>query len=258
MKQFSLYQPGDSLIHRLDPLSKILYILTVVVFSFVIPLPIPALITLFCSGILLLVGRVLPKVIPLMMYSGFVLASVMIIQGLYMAENKTPVMVAGPLVFYSEGITYALRLCLRVLNLLGAFAVLVLTTKPADLIENLINKGLSPQVGYVFASILQIIPQLAVKAGMILDAQRCRGLETEGNLGVRVKAFLPIIGPVVINSLLDTQERAMALEVRGFNRRGPRTYLKEYRPSVYEMTIQWGLILVMAVALIWRIIRWHQ
>ena len=49
----------------------------------------------------------------------------------------------------------------------------------------------------------------------ITDAQRSRGLETEGSLLTRAKAFLPLISPVVMSSLINTRERAVALEVRG-------------------------------------------
>lgn len=45
----------------------------------------------------------------------------------------------------------------------------------------------------------------------IMDAQRSRGLETEGNLITRAKSFLPLISPVVMSSLINTRERAIAL-----------------------------------------------
>ena len=45
-------------------------------------------------------------------------------------------------------------------------------------------------------------------------------METEGNLLVRIKAFLPLISPVVMSALTATRERAIALEVRGFGAKG--------------------------------------
>lgn len=256
MKQFSLYQPRDSLIHKLDPVDKILYVFSAVAVSFIVGEQIAVLVCLLFSGIILLIGRVLPKVIPLIMYSMFVLLSVIVIQGLYMAENESPLLVIGPLVFYKEGISYALGLCLRVVNVLCAFAVLVLTSKPSDLIESLVNKGLSPRIGYVLSSVLQMIPQMAAAAETIMDAQRSRGMEIDGKLSVRMKAFFPLIGPVVINSLMDTKERALALEVRGFNHRGPRTFLKEQTHAVYETVIQSGLLLFIIFTIGWRIVQW--
>ena len=58
----------------------------------------------------------------------------------------------------------------------------------------------------------------------ITDAQRSRGMETEGNLLVRIKAFLPLISPVVMSALTATRERAIALEVRGFGVKGTKTW----------------------------------
>ena len=61
----------------------------------------------------------------------------------------------------------------------------------------------------------------------IVDAQRSRGMETEGNLLVRMKAFLPLISPVVMSALINTRERAIALEVRGFGRKNKKTILSD-------------------------------
>ena len=107
----------------------------------------------------------------------------------------------GPLKFYREGMMYALRISCNVLNMLLAFAVFVLTTKPTELVEDLEQAGFSPKIGYVISSVFQIVPQMSGTMNTIMDAQRSRGLETEGNLITRAKSFLPLISPVVMSSL---------------------------------------------------------
>lgn len=82
-----------------------------------------------------------------------------------------------------------------------------------------------------------------------MDAQRSRGLETEGNLWTRLKAFLPLIGPVVMSSLLETRERAMALEVRGFSASGKKTFLYERESSTLDRVLQWTLIVVLILSI---------
>ena len=52
------------------------------------------------------------------------------------------------------------------------------------------NVGFSPRFGYIVTSVFQIIPQMMGTMNTIMDAQRSRGLETEGNLRTRAKAFL--------------------------------------------------------------------
>ena len=129
----------------------------------------------------------------------------------------------------------------------------ILTTKPDDLVESLIQKGMSPKIGYVFLSVLQIIPQMMSMTGKITDAQRSRGMETEGNLLTRVKSFIPLLGPVVLNSLNDTRERAIALEIRGFSFNGQKTFLNETFDYKNGFLLKIVLIIVLIAAIFWRI-----
>ncbi len=256
MNIISLYQPRQSFIHQIDPISKILYICAAIAVPLIIPTIWMAWSCLLWSAVLLLMGKVFQKVIPLMGFSIVILLSIIVIQGLFMAENKIPLFSLGPMIFYKEGLGFAFGLVLRVLNIISAFAILVLTTKPSDLIESLVRKGLSPKIGYVLSSVLQIIPQMSATMGTIMDAQRSRGMETEGQLTVRLKAFLPLIGPVVMNSLINTRERAMALEVRGFTSSVRKTFLNEELKASYSKTIRWGMIVVILTAIVWRIAGW--
>ena len=62
------------------------------------------------------------------------------------------------------------------------------------------------------------------RAGQITAAQRARGLDTEG-IWRRVRGIVPIVGPVILASIAEVEERTMALEARGFTRPGRRTLL---------------------------------
>lgn len=255
MKSISLYEERDSFVHDIDPITKLFYIL----FAILIPIIIPIFtIYLICLGIslaLLMAARVFRKTIPVFGFAFLVLITVFIIQGMFNPENETVLFHLGPLSMYKEGLLYALMLSLKVINIIGSFMILVLTTKPSDLVESLVRKGMSPRIGYVISSVFQIIPEMMATMGTIMDAQRARGMETEGKLFVRIKAFLPLLGPVVLGSLINTKERAMELEVRGFNSRTPKTYLNEEKTYVYSKVIQWTLILITLGALVWRIVR---
>jgi energy-coupling factor transport system permease protein len=75
----------------------------------------------------------------------------------------------------------------------------------------------------VILSAVQMVPRLQASAAGILEAQQARGLATGGSLASRVRALVPLIGPVVLGSLIDVRERTFALEARGFGAGGPRT-----------------------------------
>ncbi len=159
----------------------------------------------------------------------------------------------GPIAIYKEGFSIALLITLRVINMVAAFGVLILTTKPDDLVEALLEKGMSPKFGYVLLSVLQIIPQMAALTGKITDAQRARGMETEGGLWLRFKSFLPLLGPVVLNSLTETRERSIALEIRGFNAKGKRTSLYEKQNYRFRFPIRIALIAFLLAVIVWRV-----
>ena len=62
-----------------------------------------------------------------------------------------------------------------------------------------------------------MIPQMSANAKVIQDAQRARGIETEGTLKARARAFLPMLLPLLISSFSTAEEKSLALETRGFN-----------------------------------------
>lgn len=63
------------------------------------------------------------------------------------------------------------------------------------------------------------------RASVIQAAQRARGLDTEGSLRARIRGVLPLVGPVILSSLTEVEERSLALEVRAFGRPGRRELL---------------------------------
>ena len=88
----------------------------------------------------------------------------------------------------------------------------------------------------------------------IMDAQRSRGLETEGNLITRAKSFLPLISPVVMSSLINTRERAIALEIRGFEAGQKKTCLREGKMKTSDRVLCLVMAVVIAGAIVVRIV----
>ena len=256
MKTISLYVDRGSKLNKTAPESKILYVIVAILVPALLGTRWAGIGFIALSVILLLSAKVLKRTLPLLGVSGFVLFTVLIIQGLFWFGNETPLFAIGPAVFYKEGVNYAVGILINIVNILMSFCVLILTTKPSDMIENLVRRGFSPRFGYVFISVFQIIPQMTETMSTITDAQRSRGMETEGKLLVRIKAFIPLIAPVIMSSLINTKERALALEVRGFNSRKKKTFLNDEVKTGADKFIQIALLLVIAAAVAWRIKLW--
>lgn len=256
MKSISLYVDKDTYLTRLHPFAKLFYILAAVA----VPIIGGALwmygLFLAVSLCLLISGKIIGKVFPLIAFSFTIIITVFLIHGLFSQRNENVLFTLGPAVFYKEGLVYAAGIGLNILNMLLAFAAFVLTTRPSDLVEDLEQIGFSPRFGYMISSVFQIIPQMMGTMNTIMDAQRSRGMETEGSLLTRAKAFIPLISPVVTSSLINTRERAIALEVRGFDSKAKKTFLREHKLKERDKAFMSLMILLILASAVWRILKW--
>ena len=126
----------------------------------------------------------------------------------------------------------------------GAFVVLLLTTHPSTLMNDLGQRGLPPTLTYILISTLQIVPQMQAKANTIIDAQRSRGLETQGGFRQRIGAVFPLVGPLVFGSLVDVEERAIAIEARAFKAKRPHTSLTVVPDSTAQFALRIALVVL--------------
>jgi energy-coupling factor transport system permease protein len=256
MKSISLYVDKDTYLTRLHPFAKIFYIVAAISVPMIVG-------TLWMYGVLigislclLISGGIIKKVFPLIAFSFTIIITIFLIHGLFNQNNVNVLFSLGPLEFYKEGLLYASKIGLNILNMLLTFAVFVLTTRPATLVDDLEQIGFSPRFGYMISSVFQIIPQMMGTMNTIMDAQRSRGMETEGSLFVRAKAFIPLISPVVSSSLINTRERAIALEVRGFDSKKQKTFLSDHKLKAGDKLFMLGMTVLLIGSLIWRILLW--
>ncbi len=237
--RLTLYVEGTGWVHRLDPLTKVIIAATAVVLTFILTDYLANGAILLVSLSILIAAGAFRRALPVLSGVLVLAASFFVIQGLVHPGNETPFFGVGPVVFYQEGLLIGLELTLRLYNILSATLIIVLATHPTHLVEALVRRGMSPRFGYVLMAVLQIVPTMADRTGAIMDAQRSRGMETEGSLWTRVKAFIPLLGPLVTSSLISTEERALALEVRGFGATGKPTFLREEHIPRYAYALRW-------------------
>ena len=253
MSGLSLYVDQGTYLNKLHPYTKLLYVFAAILIPLIGGGGMLFAVTIGCSIILLILGRTLRRSFPLIAFSFTLIIVIFLVQGMFYYGNETPLFSLWILTFYREGVLYALRISLNILNMLLSFAVFVLNTSPQELVEELEKNGFSPKFGYVINSVFQIVPQMMKTKDTIVDAQRSRGMETEGSLATRVKAFLPLISPVVMSALINTRERAIALEVRGFGRKNKKTFINDRQKLKGDIVICIILILLTAGVVIRRV-----
>lgn len=153
----------------------------------------------------------------------------------------------GPLSPTWTGATAALQATLRVVAFGMSAALFVLTTPIDDLLAELERRGLGRRWAFVVGAGLGAIPRTVERAREVTDAQRARGLDTEGGPVGRVRGLVPLLGPVVFGALAEVEERAMALEGRAFTAPGRCTILRALPDSPRQRAGRW-LLLVGSVA----------
>lgn len=147
----------------------------------------------------------------------------------------------------------AFRNVTRIVVMISSFTILLLTTHPSELMSDFSRRGLPGQFAYVVISSLQIIPQMQAKAQTIISAQRSRGLDTQSSFLRRVGGIFPLVGPLVFGSLVEVEERAIAIEARGFTSSRPKTFLREIPDTGLDRGIRWVLAALVLITLLLRI-----
>lgn len=251
---FSLYIPRDSGMHRLHPLTK----LALVGFALILGLFLPGDWLTYLAFVLVILplaawAGILPRFLPTVLKTALpIVVSLFLVQGLFW-PGGTPIFHLGPLSLKQEGVTFAIRSAGRFIMVISSFLLLTFTTRPDGLMLALSRHGVPNSIAYVMLATLQIVPRFQAKANTILDAQRSRGLETEGNLFIRLRALFPLIQPLLLGSIVDIEERAIALEVRAFGRAGPKTSLLMLHDTPAQRVVRWLLLLASLAIIGWRV-----
>lgn len=162
----------------------------------------------------------------------------------------------GNLALSVESIDTALTICAGVLALGGALLLFFMITPVKDITSALENAGMAPSATYVVLSAIQMIPEMRKQSATIMDAQKTRGVETEGKLLTRVKAFVPTLGPLVLSSIASTEERVITLESRAFTAPVPKTRLYVVTKRPIDRVIQISVIVLFVLIVAGRIALW--
>ena len=112
----------------------------------------------------------------------------------------------------------------RFIVLIESFSLFFLTTSPDMLGLSLEQIGIPYEFCFAFTTAIRFVPVLAEEAQTIIDAQRARGLELEGgNFIRRVKNYIPILIPLIVNAIRRSLELAEAMESRAWGASKKRT-----------------------------------
>lgn len=255
------YVPGESIVHRLDPRTKITIIffyVFIVFFANSLPsygvLTIFALTSMFATRIQ--IRFILKGLTPIW----FLIAFTFLLH-LFVTKN-------GPLLFevlsikvHLGGVVQGFAISMRFFLLILVTSLLTLTTTPieiTDAIEDMLHplkkvKFPVHELALMMSISLRFIPTLMQETGKISNAQAARGVDFKtGPIKERLKAVVPLLVPLFVSAFKRAEELAMAMEARGYRGGEGRSKLRELKLQKRDAFVFVLFIAVIAVLFLTR------
>lgn len=234
---------GESWLHRRHPLTKGAAVAAILLAAFLLPplvLPILAVLLLLTSAS----AGLFRPLVRAMRIPALLLTSILVINTFFFPGATDRLFEIGPFAATREGLTFGLVSAGRVLVAFLTLVLFLFTTLADDLLEAMVARGVSHRLAFVVLSAVQMVPRMQARASSILEAQQARGLRIDGGIGRRVRALVPLVGPVLLGSLIDVRERTFALEARGFGASTNRTAYRSVVDPPGDRLLRWALVLV--------------
>jgi len=256
------YYPVDSVLHRMDPRTKLFGTMVYIVSLFVAD----HMLVYAASALFLVLAIRLSKVPVKFMVRG--LKSIVILLLISVSFNLfltpgTPIFKIGFLQMTWEGVEFAALMAIRLIFLVLGSTILTLTTTPNQLTDGL-EKSLGflrkvgvpvHEVSMMMSIALRFIPILIEETDKIMKAQMARGADFEsGNLIQKAKAMVPLLVPLFISAFRRATDLAMAMEARCYRGGDGRTKMKPLRYEARDRVAYAVCVVYLAVVIGMKII----
>ena len=266
LKDITLGQffPGKTILHRLDPRTKILLLILFIVALFLARNAASyglVLAVLFAAILISKVGfkavfRGLKAVLIIVIFTA-------VLNLLYTPGEGEPLVSFWIIRIYWEGIRTAFFMVLRIMALISCTFLLTYTTSPirlTDALENLLGplKKLRVPVhelSMMMSIALRFIPALIEETDKIMSAQKARGADFEtGGLVQKAKSLIPLLVPLFISAFRRADELATAMECRCYHGDAGRTKMLQLKYAGRDyVALLIGAALVATVVLLNRL-----
>lgn len=265
MGNFTLgkYLPLDSIIHKLDPRTKIVAMLIILVAIFLptgwwgyLIISVASLLTIYLAKLSL--NFVLKALKPMMFMMVFLL-----VINILVVKTGTVLLTIGGFSLYSDAIFQTLYIVVRLVLMIMITTSLTATTKPLDLtlgIEDLLQplqrfKVPSHEIAMLISIALRFIPDLIEETQRIMKAQTSRGVDLqEGKFKEKIMAILSLIVPLFVSAFQRADDLANAMEARGYAPGQERTRYKVLKMQTRDYIMLSAAILIFVVLVIISII----
>ncbi len=216
MKNILEYCPGTSVLHKMNPIAKIVLAFLISVSAFAAD-SIPCLLAVLAADILLgVIGGIYQKTVRVLV--GLLKFSIFLfVLQLLFSRGGNRVF----LFITDEGILTAVTICLRLVAACVPLALILTITEYNDLTNALVRVTRLPyKYAFTIATTIRFIPLFLTEMAAIMEAQTARGVELDaGGFFKKMKLILPLAVPLLMISVRKIDSTAIAAEARGFHLR---------------------------------------
>jgi len=255
------YFPGTSVIHRLDPRTKLIMLVVYIVALFMasgwISYALMAAFLIACIKISAIppksIVRGMKPLVLILVFTG-------VLNLFFTTGEGEPLIDFWIFTVYAEGLERAIFMVIRILLLISGTFLLTYTTSPISLTDGLeslmgplkLIKVPVHELSMMMCIALRFIPTLIEETDKIMSAQKARGADFEtGSLMEKAKALIPILVPLFISAFRRADELATAMECRCYQGGEGRTKMKLLRYSLWDYeAFGVGVLLIAAVCVL--------
>ena len=251
------YFPGDTVVHRLDPRTKLILTVIYIVALFLAEHLVSYGLLLVVLGSCIALSRLKPKTILKGLKPVVVILVITALLNLLYTPGETVLAQFWIFTITLEGVWTAFFMVLRIMMLITGTFLLTYTTSPillTDGMENLLGplkKIHVPvhELAMIMSIALRFIPTLIEETDKIMCAQRARGADFDsGNLVQKAKALMPLLVPLFISAFRRADELAVAMECRCYHGGEGRTRLRQLKYERRDVVaVAGGLVIAAAV-----------
>ena len=243
MPLFTDYSHRENFFFRLDPRTKLVWLVAVSVAGLTATNPLVPLGLIVASLATARAAELKLEAFRLLALAVAALAApLLIIQVLFQPEGSRLVSV-GSVDVTSGAIVTTLRIVLGLLCLSSAFVEFILWTHPMDLAQVMVRWGLPYRFAMLFGLGLRFFPVLEQELGSIMDAQAARGFDNQG-FWTRGRQVVLVLVPFCLRSIRRSGEVALAMELRGYGYAPQRTFLRQVAFRRVDAMLTGGMVLL--------------
>lgn len=152
----------------------------------------------------------------------------------------------------TAGMSWALEQGLRLAAIVTASLVFATSFDPHRFLQAAIARGWRFDMAFLVVATLDAADRLREQAVRLREAQRTRGLRTGQSLLSKSRALPALVFPLMLMSVMEADERALALETRGLTLVGPRTAIDPPSDRSVDRIVRWTALLLVGATAWWR------